>query len=361
VPNPTLTSPIAQSGTEYLEGDHLGGTRLALSSAGQVVRRWDYLPFGEEIPTGKGGRVADYGPALYPTTPDDVVKKFTSKERDSETGLDFFGARYFSGPQGRFHSPDYTPDGSDPLPIPGADLENPQSLNQYSYVRNSAVTSVDPDGHDCVVQTRTSDTTENVSVSAGNCDNVSIGDGQTKTYVAGTVDMDSIKASDSGGITFGYTPYSGGAGVADLDVAPVPDRPGIAYDWGNNAQAYQRLAAAGKLITNTTLVYAGIYGAIGGAVVGAEIAASTSAARSGIIFRLAHGMRVARGHSLVVAQQGAIKNAIATAIASGAIQKMGSTAFQGVVNVAGTYIKFTGAWTPNGVVVSNVMGAALQK
>ena len=43
------------------------------------------------------------------------------------------------------------------------------------------------------------------------------------------------------------------------------------------------------------------------------------------------------------------------------IQMMGSNAFEGIVNVAGTYIRSTGALTPSGVVVSNVMGAALQK
>jgi hypothetical protein len=63
----------------------------------------------------------------------------------------------------------------------------------------------------------------------------------------------------------------------------------------------------------------------------------------------------------VLAEEGAIKNAIAAAIGPGAIQRMGASAFQGAVNVAGTYIKFTGAFTPSGVVVSNVMGAALQK
>jgi hypothetical protein len=72
-------------------------------------------------------------------------------------------------------------------------------------------------------------------------------------------------------------------------------------------------------------------------------------------------MRLALGHSHVLAEEGAIKNAIAAAIGSGAIQRVGASAFQGVVNVAGTYIKFTGAFTPSGVVVSNVMGAALQK
>lgn len=286
---------------------------------------------------------------------------FTGKERDVETAMDYFGARYLSSAEGRWGIPDFTAEESDPVPVPSADFDNPQSLNLYSYVHNGPVVNVDSDGHDCVVQSRTGNDTERISVSPGTCDNVKVGDGQTKTYVPGTVTGITVGA-DGHSIDIAYTPYNGSStvGVANANVAPVPDRPGIAYDWGNNAQGYQRLAAADKFITNTAIVYGVAYGAVFAAAYVPELWAGTAAARSGIIFRLAHGMRIALGHSTVLAEQGAIKNAIATAIASGAIQKMGN-AFQGVVNVAGTYIKFTGAFTPGGVVVSNVMGAALQK
>jgi RHS repeat-associated protein len=81
---------------------------------------------------------------MYPTTPDDVLKKFTGKERDAETGLDYFGARYFSGAQGRFTSPDWS---AKPEPVPYANLEDPQTLNLYSYVRNNPMDKADADGH----------------------------------------------------------------------------------------------------------------------------------------------------------------------------------------------------------------------
>ena len=70
--------------------------------------------------------------------------EFTGKERDAETGLDFFGARYYSGAQGRFASPDWS---QRPQPVPYATLHDPQTLNLYAYVRNNPLTIRDFDGH----------------------------------------------------------------------------------------------------------------------------------------------------------------------------------------------------------------------
>lgn len=63
---------------------------------------------------------------------------FTGKERDGETGLDFFGARYLSSAQGRFTSPD-------PL-MASAKTSNPQTWNRYAYALNNPLRFVDPDG-----------------------------------------------------------------------------------------------------------------------------------------------------------------------------------------------------------------------
>jgi RHS repeat-associated protein len=62
----------------------------------------------------------------------------TGKERDAETGLDYFGFRYYSGAQGRFTSPDE--------PFADQYPEDPQSWNLYSYVGNSPLNFVDDDG-----------------------------------------------------------------------------------------------------------------------------------------------------------------------------------------------------------------------
>jgi RHS repeat-associated protein len=70
------------------------------------------------------------------TTTARVRSRCTGKERDAESGLDYFGARYNSSNMGRFMSPD-------PL---GGNLANPQSLNKYSYVLNNPLTNTDPTG-----------------------------------------------------------------------------------------------------------------------------------------------------------------------------------------------------------------------
>ena len=66
----------------------------------------------------------------------------TGKERDSESGNDYFGARYYASTMGRFMSPD-------PM---GGHYENPQTLNKYAYVINNPLTLTDPTGLDIWLQ-----------------------------------------------------------------------------------------------------------------------------------------------------------------------------------------------------------------
>jgi RHS repeat-associated protein len=121
--------------TCYLSTDHLGSVRLITDQNGLAVTRQDYLPFGEQVSSAYGGR---NNAALLFDVSTDVNQKFTGKERDSESGLDYFGARYFGSALGRFTSPD-------PL-MASAHPENPQSWNRYSYALNNPLSVGDIDG-----------------------------------------------------------------------------------------------------------------------------------------------------------------------------------------------------------------------
>ncbi len=83
-----------------------------------------------------GSGQGQYG---YEPPQSNVRQKFGSKERDAETGLDYFGARYFASVQGRFTSPD-------PLYFAAERLGDPQQFNLYAYVRNNPLRFIDPDG-----------------------------------------------------------------------------------------------------------------------------------------------------------------------------------------------------------------------
>jgi RHS repeat-associated protein len=128
------------SGTvHYYISDHLGSARIIAtpnSSNTVTVEESDYYPYGGEIP------ISGSDPNHY---------KFTGKERDSESGLDNFGSRYDASALGRFMTPDSGADETLSVPVPYAELENPQSINLYSYVRNNPLRFTDPDGQNVQV------------------------------------------------------------------------------------------------------------------------------------------------------------------------------------------------------------------
>ena len=70
--------------------------------------------------------------------------KFAGKERDSQSGRDNFGARYYASNTGSFMSPDWA---LRPVAVPYAKFGDPQTLNLYTYVENSPLDRVDADGH----------------------------------------------------------------------------------------------------------------------------------------------------------------------------------------------------------------------
>ena len=120
---------------QWLVADHLGTPRMVIDQTGSLanLKRHDYLPFGEELFAETGGRTVAQGYAG-----DGVRQQFTAKERDTETGLDYFLARYYSSMQRRFVSVD--PENA------GANPNDPQSWNGYGYAFNNPLKYQDPDG-----------------------------------------------------------------------------------------------------------------------------------------------------------------------------------------------------------------------
>lgn len=73
-----------------------------------------------------------------------LQSRFTGKERDAESGNDYFPARYYASSMGRWLSPDWSAKAD---PIPYATMDNPQSLNLYAYMDNRPLNGIDAEGH----------------------------------------------------------------------------------------------------------------------------------------------------------------------------------------------------------------------
>ena len=100
---------------------------------------------GHQLPTpildqGIGPAISNIATSFdHPLYDFHVRPRCTGKERDAESGLDYFGARYFSGAEGRFTSPD-------PITVTPGRMVDPQQLSLYAYARNNPLKYVDPTG-----------------------------------------------------------------------------------------------------------------------------------------------------------------------------------------------------------------------
>jgi RHS repeat-associated protein len=136
VPNPAYnpSNPSAAPQTVYLPSfrftDWLGTMRATTDSYGVAQGTCAGLPFGDS--QACSGNIPD-------------PHYLTGKERDAESGNDYFGARYYASTMGRFLSPDWS---AKVEPVPYSKVDNPQTLNLYAYVLNNPLTRFDPDGHE---------------------------------------------------------------------------------------------------------------------------------------------------------------------------------------------------------------------
>ena len=116
--------------TTYFDARDWAGTERERSGVtGEAIETCTNLPYGDNQ------YCQGYGSSPL---------HFTGKMWDSETGLFYFGARYYNPTPGRWMLPDWS---AVPAPVPYADLGNPQTLNLYAYVGNNPITHTDVDGH----------------------------------------------------------------------------------------------------------------------------------------------------------------------------------------------------------------------
>jgi RHS repeat-associated protein len=219
-------------GVHFYFDDSLGTRRAQTDYAGVIEQSCASLPYGNAETC-----------SLTPTE-----HLFTGKERDSESGNDYFGARYYASSMGRFMSPDSL------LGSP----DNPQSWNLYSYVQNNPVKNTDPDGHDVSVCSTDSNGNQNCTAPISNqqyqtASQATNAQGILNVPSLNTVGMNgSANITDSNGNVVGTATY-------------VPDS-GLDYYAPGNPQAYAQLSAANTVVNTAAAVTAVAYGGVAAAM-----------------------------------------------------------------------------------------------
>jgi len=127
--NGSLVATEDNIGRHYQLNDWLGNRRMQVDPNGNIETSLQASPYGD---------------ALNPPVPISTEQYLTGKERDAESGLDYFGSRYYSSTGGRWMAPD-------PTQLWYADETNPQSVNLYNYALNNPHRYVDKDGNELLL------------------------------------------------------------------------------------------------------------------------------------------------------------------------------------------------------------------
>jgi len=140
-----------EQGCYYYHADHLGSSSVVTDKDGKFYEQLEYFPYGETWVHNKA--VAEQESTSY---------KFTGKELDPETGLYYFGARYYDGKLSRWTAVDPPLARGDYLPVPAIVDEakdhnsklpgmggvfNSINIDAYQYAGQNPVKMVDPDGN----------------------------------------------------------------------------------------------------------------------------------------------------------------------------------------------------------------------
>jgi len=289
----TVQCPNTGAGVFYYLSDVLGSSRIVTDASGVVCNESDFYPYG--------------GERVVTTTLTDHYK-FTGKERDGESGLDNFGARYDSSWMGRFMSPD-------PENMSGFDhMDDPQGWNGYAYARNNPLVYVDPDGMNYRVCEYDDDEPKN-------CRDISDDD-----YDQWRKDNQNLSVSAGGSIYAGNNKI-GSAYYYNEKVGEALQEAGARADVG--------VKAAMIATAPTYLAAAGAFGAV-------ELAGQ--AATLSVFGRTAATFSQHALRHLPMTLRGQAQAAIETAIQSGRIGYVTGGTFVGRVIVNGKELFFSGTF-----------------
>jgi RHS repeat-associated protein len=212
----------------YYLSDHLGSTSMVASAAGAVEEESDYYPFGTEVVVTGGVNEL----------------KFTGKRRDTESQLDYFGARYYSNAFGRFSTAD--------LPFADQHKQNPQTWNLYTYGRNNPLGGIDPNGRgyiDLAALVQSVKNWWNGGVARdGGEGNFAKNNGIGAAKGTGIFGLNTLRTALSTG-----TPVWAGAGPGAMTVAPVIPTP-AALKPSNQTQAQASTATQITLTAATAAI-----------------------------------------------------------------------------------------------------------
>jgi RHS repeat-associated protein len=236
------TYAYSQSKWMYAFNDWLGSKRVTTDPARTMTETCLSLPFGDALNCSGGIDPSEH--------------HFTGKERDAESGLDYFGARYMSSSMGRFMSPD-------PISFQARMLYDPQSFNLYSYVRNNPLSLTDPTGEaieltgDDDARKKELDALKNgVGAKAGSYlyDNAQTDKNGVSTHYVGILSggpdgkgpsFDSINSASgalSGIVNDSHTAALGvvnpGTEKEGVVIGPIPNTPGLTGDFGGKIMSY---------------------------------------------------------------------------------------------------------------------------
>ena len=210
-----LLATYDNDGLHFYLNDPLGTRRAQTDYAGVLEQTCSSLPYGDALSCSGGSLNA-------PTE-----HHFTGKERDQESGNDYFGARYYTSTMGRWMSPD-------PAGNSVANFANPQTWNLYAYVLNNPLIFTDPTGLDCVYFNDSGtgvDTDANGNVTGIDHDSNSKECGKNGgAWVTGTTDASLIAQNKDG--TFNIASTENGNAYFTQVMVPNPSASAISNFFG---------------------------------------------------------------------------------------------------------------------------------